>query len=146
MDYLSASDPFVVVNCKVNNRWVEIGRTEIVVNNENPVFVKKIIMNYVFESIQHLQFVVYDADEDKTSEQIVLDRQDLIGVAESFLSDIVHHRGATTLDLKLNGADRGTLVVKCEELAQCNGVVRGRFTGIDFPSNCFFCLSNILFV
>ena len=32
--------------------------------NRSPVFVKKVVLVYKFESIQHLRFVVYDADED----------------------------------------------------------------------------------
>ena len=32
--------------------------------NRRPVFVKKVVLLYAFETIQHLRFVVYDADED----------------------------------------------------------------------------------
>ena len=37
-----------------------------------PVFVKKIILTYKFESIQHLRFVVYDADEDANVNTVIL--------------------------------------------------------------------------
>ena len=59
---------------KSTGEWKELGRTEIVVNNlkcecihsvtYSPVFVTRILLNYRFESIQRLRFLVYDADED----------------------------------------------------------------------------------
>ena len=75
MDVMSLSDSFVVtMEQNENGEWKELGRTEIVVNNLkcgcmdsmtcSPIFVTRILLNYRFESIQRLQFLVYDADED----------------------------------------------------------------------------------
>lgn len=74
MDTLSKSDPFVITYLQGEDRnWVEVGRTEIVVNslkyvgilclNCSPMFVTRVLLNYRFESVQHLRFQVYDADE-----------------------------------------------------------------------------------
>lgn len=75
MDVMSLSDPFVItMEQDGTGEWKELGRTEIVVNNlkcecihsvtYSPVFVTRILLNYRFESIQRLRFLVYDADED----------------------------------------------------------------------------------
>ncbi|CBK23868.2 uncharacterized protein [Blastocystis hominis] len=71
MDLLSDTDAFIVVYEKQKTGWVEIDRTEVLVNNNNPVFVKRIILNYVFETVQELKFAVYDADEHLTAEQVL---------------------------------------------------------------------------
>jgi hypothetical protein len=38
-DLLSKADPFVVVEKRVGAAWVEIGRTEVVDNNNSPTYV-----------------------------------------------------------------------------------------------------------
>ncbi|KNB42441.1 hypothetical protein JH06_3959 [Blastocystis sp. subtype 4] len=146
MDTLSKSDPFVVTYLQGKDRkWNEVGRTEIVVNSLNPMFVTRILLNYQFESVQRLRFQVYDADEGENVKNIVLERQDFIGEAETVLSELVHKKTATKLDLKLNEKSRGTITVKCEELNAVHGVVRGQFIGMDLPSSrCFYRIFNIL--
>lgn len=140
MDILSKSDPFIVTYLQGDDKkWIEVGRTEIVVNNLNPVFVTRVILNYKFESVQHLRFQVYDADEGDNVKNIVLDRQDFIGEAETVLSELVHKKTATKLDLKLNEKTRGSIIVKCEELNAVHGVIKGQFIGVDLPSSrCFY--------
>jgi hypothetical protein len=44
-----------------NGLWQEVGRTEVVQNNLNPVFKKKVEMDYTFEKQQQLKFLVYDS-------------------------------------------------------------------------------------
>jgi hypothetical protein len=39
--------------------FLQLGRTEKIMNTLNPIFVKKFVMNYFFEEIQHLRFQVY---------------------------------------------------------------------------------------
>ena len=61
------------------------------------------------------------------------------------LSEIVHKKTSTKLDLKLNDKNRGTITIKCEELNSVHGVVRGQFIGRDLPSSrCFYRIFNIL--
>ena len=43
-----------------NGQWKEVERTEVVNNNLNPKFQKKIEMDYTFERKQDLKFIVYD--------------------------------------------------------------------------------------
>ena len=82
MDITSKSDPFVVVYMMNNiKQWYEIGRTEVIVNSQEfsfflsynrPKFVKKILVQYKFEEIQKLRFVVYDADTEGEATQVHL--------------------------------------------------------------------------
>ena len=43
-----------------NGLWSEVGRTEVVNNDLNPKFEKKVEMDYTFEKKQELKFLVYD--------------------------------------------------------------------------------------
>ena len=57
LDTFSKSDPFCVVECKtqgIQNEWMEIGRTECVMDNLNPVWQKKVVIDYNFEQRQML--------------------------------------------------------------------------------------------
>jgi hypothetical protein len=40
--------------------WQELGRTDVVQNNLNPEFKKKVELDYTFEKKQELKFIVYD--------------------------------------------------------------------------------------
>jgi len=57
------SDPFIVVYIReLDGVLRELGRTEVICNNLNPIFVKTISMVYKFEEVQHLVFRAYDVD------------------------------------------------------------------------------------
>ena len=75
-----------------------------------------------------------------------LNAKDFIGECTAILSDIVHRPSATELQIMNNGANRGRMLIKCEELEETNKVVRGWVTGNDLPKNCFYSISHILFV
>ncbi|XP_037734137.1 copine-2 isoform X2 [Chelonia mydas] len=67
-DVTSKSDPFCVLFVDVNGKWTEIDRTETAVNNLNPAFSKKFIVDYHFEEVQKLKFALFD--QDKSSMQL----------------------------------------------------------------------------
>ncbi|KAH0619474.1 hypothetical protein JD844_000129 [Phrynosoma platyrhinos] len=67
-DVTSKSDPFCVLFMEVNGKWTEIDRTETAVNNLNPAFSKKFIIDYRFEEVQKLKFALFD--QDKSSMQL----------------------------------------------------------------------------
>jgi len=90
LDTFSKSDPFCVVECKtlgVQNEWMEVGRTECVMDNLNPVWQKKIVLDYNFEQRQMLRLRVYDLDSDSVGSK--LESQDFLGVAECSLGEVV---------------------------------------------------------
>lgn len=71
MDAFSLTDPVVVAYYEkeyvlliiISDKWINIGRTEIIPESLNPKFVKTFIVNYVFEKKQKLKFEVYDIDD-----------------------------------------------------------------------------------
>uniref|UniRef100_A0A8C4X6T0 Copine-3 n=1 Tax=Erpetoichthys calabaricus TaxID=27687 RepID=A0A8C4X6T0_ERPCA len=65
-DVTSKSDPFCVLFLELNGKWVEIGRTETAINNLNPVFGRKFVIDYHFEEIQKLKFALFDQDKSST--------------------------------------------------------------------------------
>ena len=90
LDTFSKSDPFCVVELKtmgVQNDWMEVGRTECIMDNLNPVWQKKIVLDYNFEQRQMLRLSVYDLDSDSVGSK--LENQDFLGVAECSLGEVV---------------------------------------------------------
>ena len=76
--------------------------------------------------------------------QIILDRQDFIGEASTVLSELVHKKTSMTLPLTLKGKDRGSIIVKCEEMNDVRGIVKGQFTCSSLSSRSFYRIFNIL--
>ena len=65
MDTFSKSDPFVVLyKLDPSNRWRQIGKTEVIHDNLNPEWVKKILVDFHFEQTDRLKVEVYDSDDD----------------------------------------------------------------------------------
>uniref|UniRef100_R7W6T0 C2 domain-containing protein n=1 Tax=Aegilops tauschii TaxID=37682 RepID=R7W6T0_AEGTA len=62
MDALSKSDPMLVVYTKMDGRLEEIGRTEVILNSLEPLWITKAMINYQFEIVQPLVFRIYDVD------------------------------------------------------------------------------------
>ena len=84
-DFLSKSDPMVVVDQKQDTGWLEFGRTETVWDNLNPEFQKKFILEYHFEMHQMLRFSVFDVDSQRRN----LSDHDFLGQIEVSLGEIV---------------------------------------------------------
>ena len=52
-----------------------VGKTEIITDNLNPVFVKSVLINYMFEERQDIKIVVYDIDNFKEDASVEQDRK-----------------------------------------------------------------------
>eukprot|EP01125_Pyxidicula_operculata_P017516 TRINITY_DN6133_c0_g1_i1.p1 TRINITY_DN6133_c0_g1~~TRINITY_DN6133_c0_g1_i1.p1 ORF type:complete len:340 (-),score=54.09 TRINITY_DN6133_c0_g1_i1:758-1777(-) len=92
LDTVSKTDPSVTIYLgDFAGSWKEIGKTERIKDNLNPKFLKTVIVDYYFESIQHMKFVVLDGDA--TSEETV-------GYAETTLSAIMGSRGNVSIPLQ----------------------------------------------
>ena len=65
-DLLGKSDPIVIVDITDVKSGVttRAGMTECIKNNLNPVFEKKIDIEYIFEKKQHLRITVLDVDDE----------------------------------------------------------------------------------
>ena len=68
-----------------------IGKTEVIHDNLNPEFVKKILVDFHFEQSELFKVEVYDSD-DETQQVKKLDNHDYIGVLEFKLHEIVTAR------------------------------------------------------
>ncbi len=110
-------------------------------NNLNPDFTQKITMNYYFEKVQKLKFVMIDADDNSGS-------GDEIGICETTLGNIMGARQQTfTTDLIEPGRKdkRGQIIIRAEAIQSSNqqAIFRARFQDCgNFQSGC--CGSTIL--
>lgn len=121
-----------------NNRWNEVGRTEMIKDNRNPKFTKKIIIPYYFERVQRLRFCVFDIDSSNSKD---LSKHDFIGQAACNLSEIITMRdGSLSLDLHIpqNNKKRGTITITAEEVKDLKLSVLFEFWGEDLDKKDLF--------
>ncbi|MFT7816862.1 copine-2-like [Arapaima gigas] len=134
-DITSKSDPFCVLFQEVNGRWVEIGRTETVMNNLNPVFGVKFQLDYHFEEIQKLKFSMFD--EDRCSRQ--LSDHDFLGELTCTLGAIVSSRKLHRPLVLASGkpAGKGMITITAQELSD-NRVITLSLCGRKLDKKDFF--------
>uniref|UniRef100_A0A8D0GI69 Copine-2 n=1 Tax=Sphenodon punctatus TaxID=8508 RepID=A0A8D0GI69_SPHPU len=114
-DVTSKSDPFCVLFMEVNGKWTEVDRTETAVNNLNPAFSKKFVVDYHFEEVQKLKFALFD--QDKSSTQLY--EHDFLGEFSCTLGMIVSSKKITRPLLLGNGkpAGKGIITIAAQELS-----------------------------
>eukprot|EP01135_Chromosphaera_perkinsii_P010266 Nk52_evm8s2085 gene=Nk52_evmTU8s2085 len=138
MDILSKSDPQVYVFAQdpSNRKWHQIGKTEMIKNNLNPVFTEHVCVDYCFERVQKMMFKVIDVDDQSQ----VLERQDLIGDFTCTLGQIMGSRGGTIRGELVDGKGRkgGVVHVSAEEVQDMKAVLHLQFTGIGLTKKDFF--------
>jgi len=96
MDALSKSDPKVFLflenrtytNSEMKSTWEKIGSTEKIKNEDNPIFTKNFYIDYYFERIQKLRFVVVDMDDDSDD----FSKNEFIGYCEKTIGDLIGGR------------------------------------------------------
>ncbi|KAH0466499.1 hypothetical protein IEQ34_003737 [Dendrobium chrysotoxum] len=119
-DMLSKSDPMAVVYAKRRDgRLEEIGRTEVVLNSLNPIWVAKIELTFHFELLQPLVFQLYDVDSqfhNVPEKTLKLDEQQFLGEASCFLSEVATKLNRSLI-LKLDHREHGKRSQKLGELA-----------------------------
>jgi len=125
-DVLSKSDPFCVVSYKGSggqSEFVEVGRTEHINDTLNPVWQKKIILDYNFEERQFLKFSVFDSDSSGSS----LDNHDFLGSVESSLGEIVSTQ-SKGFSKTLNNGQGAIIHIAAEELSSNKEEVMLKFS------------------
>lgn len=133
-DLVTKSDPQVFVyrlDPASKGTLCEIGRTEMIADNLNPKFAKKIIMQYQFEQIQYLRFEVLDID--------LIGGHDFLGRCDTTLAEIITSRGSTFKRPLKDGPRKkpGYLIIDVEELTACKQVVSFSISASDLPPS--FC-------
>ena len=133
LDNGSLSDCFCILEeMNKQKQWNEVGRSEIIQNSLNPEFVTRFKYTYHFEETQKLRVKLYDADNDASdTNKLNLAKQDFAGESPTiYLGDIVsaaqHPAGGKEVRLQgrtKHGQATGTVMVRCEEMANQNGVV-----------------------
>ena len=78
-------------------KWINIGTTEVIHDNLNPEFVKKIIVDYHFEETEWYKIEVYDEDDQEARKTNLRAGQhgvghDFIGSIEFKLHEVVTAR------------------------------------------------------
>ncbi|KAH9489380.1 Copine-8 [Bulinus truncatus] len=126
LDVFSKSDPMCVLYMQdiMSQRYIEIGRTEIIKDNLNPQFSKHFIVDYFFEECQRLKFEVYDVDS--TSHN--LSQQDFIGEVEVTLGEMVGSTGGCIIRHLKNknfppGSSCGEIILRVEELSSNKEII-----------------------
>eukprot|EP00834_Sanchytrium_tribonematis_P007224 NODE_624_length_5307_cov_0.437980.p3 type:complete len:375 gc:universal NODE_624_length_5307_cov_0.437980:3296-2172(-) len=124
-DALSKSDPF----CVVLENQKEVGKTETVKNNLNPIFNTKIQVNYFFEQVQKLEFHVRDDDGKKWDE---------LGLLSITLAEIMT-KSQIEKPLVLNSKEKGSIIISGKEIKQLRaGVVKMTINGINLDKKDTF--------
>ncbi|KAM7390762.1 hypothetical protein PAMA_008788 [Pampus argenteus] len=136
MDVLSKSDPLCVLFMNSSgSQWWEVGRTEKIMNCLDPTFSKTFVIDYYFEMVQKLKFVVYDIDSDNCN----LENADFLGELECTLGQVVSS-GKLTKPLLMKDkrpAGKGTITICAEERTD-NRVVEFEVAGRKLDKKDFF--------
>jgi len=141
MDWMSKSDPIVLVyflkklqNGKAGLQF--IGQTERIDDNLNPDWASSVYVDYFFEEEQTIVCKVLDVDNDKTD----FTDADFIGQTAFTLGNLVSSKGQMLhqkLKLEKEGADsnRGSLIIRAEEVAAGNAIVTMDMTVNELQNN-----------
>jgi hypothetical protein len=151
LDLTSNTDPFAVVFFKnQNGEFDEIGRTDVVMDTQEPVWTCQFLIDYKFEEVQQLRVEVYDEDAHGVRD---LHRHDFVGRCDFTMSKLMGARGQTlNLDLK-NNEDRwkGHLTIRGEQVSDCADIFQFQFhatrklakkDGFFGKSDPFICISR----
>ena len=132
-DIISKSDPYCSVLMK--NSWMntfsEVGRTETVKDSLSPEWVKKLVLNYNFETVQKMRFEIWDVDPDG---------KEFLGLFETTLADIVAYSGRQFIGKLIGNESRnyGELVIVVEELSSCKQIVEMQFRASGLSKKSWF--------
>lgn len=142
-DTFSKSDPQVTVYCRQSTRaqWIEVGKTEVIMNNLNPEFAKPIEIDYFFEEEQQLRFVVYDVDDFTGKNK---NKNDFLGEYTTTLGNIVNARNKR-IKGRLLKIQHGDIIITAEEVSDSKKVVIYKFSARKLDKKDFFGKSDPFF-
>ncbi|XP_042231401.1 copine-8-like isoform X2 [Homarus americanus] len=131
-DTLSKSDPLCIIYMKEtgNDRYHEVGRTEMIKDCLNPQWVRTIEVEYRFEERQMIRFSIFDWDTKSTNPE----DQDTLGTVECSLGEIMGHQGSQ-LSKTITGS--GVLLIQGDEASASKEVVTMNLSGADLDKKDF---------
>ncbi|GJJ72780.1 hypothetical protein EMPS_05138 [Entomortierella parvispora] len=143
LDILSKSDPqcFVFLMDAKTRTWCKepVGKTEMVLNKLECEFVKSIVIDYRFESIQPIRFTVVDVDNQNNPSW---QAQELIGHFDTEVGKIIGSRGRTLAGRlehpQHRNSHRGTVIVSAEEQSQSKKVIKFNIEATKLTKKGFF--------
>lgn len=149
-DLLSQSDPVCILHVKnEKGNWVELGRTEVVKNNPDPVWKNTIQIDYDADSPpQLLKFEIFDWDTKSRNSY----KQDFLGMREVALKQIVASEDMRFAAGFTEGPSTktGELVVQAERISDSDRKVHVQFAArnlekmdVQSHSDPFFVLSKV---
>ncbi|KAG0070872.1 Copine-8 [Linnemannia elongata] len=142
LDVLSKSDPqcFVFLMDPKTRTWCKepIGKTEMILNKLDCEFVKSIVIDYRFESIQPIRFTVVDVDNNNPA----WTAQELIGHFDTEVGKIVGSRGRTLAGRlehpTRRSSNRGTVIITAEEQSQSKRLIKFNIEATKLTKKGFF--------
>ncbi|KAI8598462.1 copine-8-like protein [Dissophora ornata] len=150
-DILSLSDPQVYLYHFDDHtgKWDTRPRamTERIKDSLNPVFIKNLQVDFRFQTIQRLKFVVYDIDDKHSGN---FSDQDFLGEVETDLASIVcgarETGGSVIFDLRspkhlCEGRAQknlGQIIIQAEDISPSNTVVNFQIRGLDLTKKGLF--------
>eukprot|EP01083_Nonionella_stella_P088976 248196_1 len=122
LDLLSKSDPFAVLNLSQErfSSPTQLGISETIENDNDPIFQKQFVMEYLFEENQTLRMDIYDRDSKSND----LSKHDRVGYVQTVVGDLVAAPGQklklVLMNPKTNKQIRhqgkpSTCTIMCEE-------------------------------
>ncbi|KAF9195288.1 Copine-8 [Haplosporangium sp. Z 767] len=143
LDVFSKSDPqcFVFMMDPKTRTWCKepIGKTEMVLNKLDCEFVKSIVIDYRFETIQPIRFTIVDVDDMNNP---LWTAQELVGHFDTEVGKIVGSRGRTLAGRlehpQRRNSHRGTVIVSAEEQSQSKRVIKFNIEATKLAKKGFF--------
>ncbi|XP_060931542.1 copine-9-like isoform X2 [Limanda limanda] len=139
VDTFSKSDPVVVLYLQAvgNKEWREFGRTEVIDNTRNPDFVRKFVLDFLFEEKQNIRFDVYNVDSRSCN---ISKYKDFLGQTFCTLGEIIGSAGGRqerTLS-GIPGKKCGVIILTAEELSNCRDIATMQLCANKLDKKDFF--------
>lgn len=139
-DYLSKSDPVAIIfeKPKGSQHWIERWRSEMILNNLNPIWNKRFVHDYKFEEKQPLKIEIYDWDTNDQGVSHALKDQDLIGRLETNMASIVSSKQFSAVLRSKSNKGAGTCFITAEEVTSNKEWVKLQLGAKDLDKKDFF--------
>ncbi|RHZ85960.1 hypothetical protein Glove_58g37 [Diversispora epigaea] len=126
-NYLSKSDSqvFLLIKDQRTQNWTTLCSTEVIKDDSNPRFVESMIVDYYFEELQELRFIVVHVNKQNQKDWR---QQELIGQFEYDLGSLMGGQGRKIQGNLYNPKNTikkcGCIIISAEEFVQSKRIIR----------------------